>query len=145
MNQQYSAYSPSQGICEYIPNYHVKSDYLPTNRVIQGTSPQTTELVILFLFSSGGTRKKKEGEESSPRDPMNSTLPDMYPIRLTSMWILITASMNKASAESREGTEENDPFLLNINENKTPIFRINPLHKKPFFFEVIISFVCLKN
>lgn len=35
---------------EFVPTYTVKSEYLPTNRVVDGNSAQTTEWVRYILF-----------------------------------------------------------------------------------------------
>jgi hypothetical protein len=52
-----------QTIQQFIPNYVVKSDYLPT-RVVDGNTAQTTQLVILKVMIVGSIRGCQEKRQS---------------------------------------------------------------------------------
>ena len=70
------------GINQFVPNYVIKSDYLPT-RVIDGNNSQTAELVKLPLRSSDNTKRKKEEEESSHKGQLTLTQIVTHPTRFT--------------------------------------------------------------
>ena len=87
-----------QTIHQFVPNYVVKSDYLPT-RVVEGNNSQAAQLVTLIInLSSANMRKKKEEDESSPPDQPNSTLADTLHSKSQKLLELITPLTNKASA-----------------------------------------------
>ncbi len=44
------SYQQTQSINQYIPNYVVKSDYLPNTRVVEGNTTQTSQLVITYIY-----------------------------------------------------------------------------------------------
>jgi len=73
-----------QTVNAYIPNYVLKSDYLPT-RVVDGNTTQTSQLVIDILFSWDSMNKKKEEEECLPKDQFSSILTDMLPSECLNM------------------------------------------------------------
>ena len=55
--------SYQQGINQYIPNYVVKSDFLPT-RVVEGNNQQTSELVHSILTIAPKIRRGKKKRKS---------------------------------------------------------------------------------
>lgn len=86
-----------QTINAFIPNYVVKSDYLPT-RVVDGNSAQTAQLVkIKHNVSYVNMNKKKEEEESLLKDQFNLILTDMLHSKFTRQLELINQSINKVS------------------------------------------------
>lgn len=91
-----SYYQQQQTINQFIPNYVVKSDYLPT-RVVDGNSAQTAQLVHLFLCSSASMRRRREEAECSPRDLPSSTLTDMLHSESMKMWELMSLLTNNIS------------------------------------------------
>ena len=59
---------------EFVPTYTVKSEYLPTNRVLDGKQAETTEWVwFILLFSSEDMKNKKDQEKSSLKNQLSST------------------------------------------------------------------------
>ena len=64
---------------EFIPNYTVKSEYLPTNRVVDSNQTQTAEWVssLFYTFSYEDMKSKREQERFSLKDQLNLTQIDM--------------------------------------------------------------------
>lgn len=58
---------PGQSIQQFIPNYVVKSDYLPT-RVVEGSNSQAAQLV-LFAFTAASTIRGRKEKRSRIHDP----------------------------------------------------------------------------
>lgn len=57
----------AQTINQFIPNYVVKSDYLPT-RVVDGNTAQTSQLVIFTLIIASPIRgREKERKSIHPK------------------------------------------------------------------------------
>jgi hypothetical protein len=110
------SYQQHHTINEFIPNYTVKSDYLPT-RVGDGNQTQTAEWVIIFLLcSSEDMKRKKEKEESSLKDQLNSTHKDTCHSEPTKMSRLTNQSLNNSSADSSE--DDHDRFIHHYKQNK---------------------------
>ena len=80
------SYYHQGGIRQYVPTYVVKSDYLPTV-VHEGHNATTADLVIylFYILSWEDIKMKKEEEECSLKDPLNSTPTDMSAIAHMSM------------------------------------------------------------
>ena len=53
----------AQTIQQFIPNYVVKSDYLPT-RVVDGNTSQTSQLVTLTLITASTIRGREKKRKS---------------------------------------------------------------------------------
>jgi hypothetical protein len=86
-----------QTINHFIPNYVVKSDYLPT-RVVEGNQGQTAQWVKFVLYYRlDNMKKKKEEEEYTHRDPSNSILADMHHSRFMKLLEPTNLSMNNIS------------------------------------------------
>lgn len=43
------SYQQNTNITQFIPNYVVRSDYLPNTKVVDGNTTQTSQLVISYL------------------------------------------------------------------------------------------------
>lgn len=94
------SYQQGQGINQFIPNYVVRSDYLPNTRVVEGNNTQTSQLVIfLFILSSANMKNRKEEEECSPNDLLNLILTVMLPSKSMKVLELTDQSTNSNSAE----------------------------------------------
>jgi hypothetical protein len=110
------SYQQHHTINEFIPNYTVKSDYLPT-RVGDGNQAQTAEWVLNFLLcSSEDTKRRKEEEESSLKDQWNSTHKDTFHSELIRMSRLTSQSLNNSSADSSE--DDHDRFIYHYKPNE---------------------------
>lgn len=73
-------------INQFVPNYVVKSDYLPTH-VHEGSNQRTSEAVHIYLIPSCIYMKNKREEGSSIlKDPQISYLADMHPIEFMKMF-----------------------------------------------------------
>lgn len=46
------SYQPAHNVQEFVPTYTVRSEYLPTNRVIEGNQGQVSEWVIIKFISA---------------------------------------------------------------------------------------------
>ena len=49
INQFDMSYQQNTNITQFIPNYVVRSDYLPNTKVVDGNTTQTSQLVISYL------------------------------------------------------------------------------------------------
>lgn len=99
---------PTQSIRQFVPTYVVKSDYLPTV-VHEGHNATTADLVLfIFRHSWEDIKMKKEEEECSLKDQLNSTLTDMSHTVLMNMLELIVFLIMIISAELSEDDCKHD-------------------------------------
>lgn len=91
------SYQGQNTIQSFIPNYVVKSDYLP-NRVNEGSNAHTAELVHMWLVSSIDTRRRRAEGTCSPSGQPNSTPRGILRTKCTRQCSCTSRSMSKPSA-----------------------------------------------
>ena len=110
MSYQYSSNTGSHRLQEFVPTYVSKSDYLPTNRVVDTNQGEANQWVSLIISSSPPTKDRNVKVTSILRDPQNSTPIDTSQSRPTKMFLSINPSPRKNST-----AESGDTDLHSIN------------------------------
>ena len=110
MSYQYTSNTGSHRLQEFVPTYVSKSDYLPTNRVVDTNQGEANQWVSLLISSSPPTKDRNVKVTSILRDPQNSTPIDMSQSRPTKMFLSINPSPRKNST-----AESGDTDLHSIN------------------------------
>jgi len=129
------SYQIGQTVNQYIPNYVLKSDYLPT-RVVDGNTAQTSQLVSLILFSWDSMRKKREEAEFLPKDQLNSIQTDMHHSECPNMLELTTLSIMKVLVESPEDIDWSMTHIIwkfNITKKGQRLLNLHIMSLNVFF------------
>ena len=96
---------------EFVPTYTVKSEYLPTNRVLDGKQAETTEWVrFILLFSSEDMKNKKDQAKSSLKSQLSSTPIDTSQSELMRTSESTNQSQNNNSKLKSPELEDIDPL-----------------------------------
>lgn len=93
------SYQAHQTVNQFVPNYVVKSDYLPT-RVVDGNQSQTNQWVRPLLSRSTNTKRRSAEDASSPSAPPSSTPRATHPTASTRLCASTSLSTSSTSAAS---------------------------------------------
>ena len=118
MSYQYTSNSGSHRLQEFVPTYVSKSDYLPTNRVVETNQNEANQWVQLLLSSFPPTKDRNARVTFTLKDQQSSTPIDMFQWRPMKMFLSINPSQRRNSTAESGDTDLRPHQLWSISLSK---------------------------